>query len=330
MWEGTERIGEMVPGRIRPSMDRWHRLYLRPDPHQHASFNCGGDSGARTRPPRRTSPAARFTSSGYPPSVPGHSRSDDPSSLKTLLTRKSGRGQRVERESVTGRSRKPNSRTAVPSPADLLDSGHSSGTSTGHLAGHRTISAVRIPELTVGLFIVAASIGGAVFWQRSVESGTAVLVTSRDVDRGDVLTENDISEVIVKTTGDIALIRSSATPQVVGRRVTADLSRGTPLTPGFLSQFVGIGPLDGLVGLTVRLSSAPVELAAGDVVRVFTIDSTLEGELTVDEVPGPLFVWDVSTPDPLSSERAVTVKSPLQSIPRLVGREEIHLVKVMG
>jgi hypothetical protein len=65
-------------------------------------------------------------------------------------------------------------------------------------------------------------------------------------------------------------------------------------------------------------------------VRIFTVETTLEGETKIDEVPGPLEIWEVSTPDPMSSERAITVKAPLESIPRLVGREEIHLVKVVG
>jgi hypothetical protein len=191
-------------------------------------------------------------------------------------------------------------------------------------------STIRVPELAVGLFIVAASIGGAVFWQRSVEAGTAVLVTSRDITRGEVLSAVDLSEVVVTASADIALIRSSAAEQVVGRRVTADLRGGTPLIPAFLSSTGSVGPLDGLVGLMVRLSSAPVELAAGDFVRIFTVEMTLEGETRIEEVPGPLEIWEVSTPDPLSSERAITVKSPLESIPKLVGREHIHLVKVVG
>lgn len=191
-------------------------------------------------------------------------------------------------------------------------------------------STIRVPELAVGLFIVAASIGGAVFWQRSVEAGTAVLVTSRDITRGEVLSAVDLSEVVVTASADIALIRSSAAEQVVGRRVTADLRGGTPLIPAFLSSTGSVGPLDGLVGLMVRLSSAPVELAAGDFVRIFTVETTLEGESRIEEVPGPLEIWEVSTPDPLSSERAITVKSPLESIPKLVGREHIHLVKVVG
>lgn len=219
---------------------------------------------------------------------------------------------------MTGRGVKPNNHGLEERSARRME------------PDHRAVSAVRVPELAVGLFIVAASIAGAVFWQRSVESGTAILVTSRDVARGSVLTLDDISEVTVKTTGDIALIRSSAAPQVVGRRVIADLRSGTPLVPAFMSLAGVLGALDGLVGLTIRQSSAPSELASGDVVRIFTVVTNFEGEVVVDEVPGPLIVWDVSVPDPMSNERAVTVKSPLPSIPLLVGREQVHLVKVQS
>ena len=190
--------------------------------------------------------------------------------------------------------------------------------------------AVRVPELAVGVFIVAASIGGAIFWQRSVEAGTAVLVTSRDLVRGEVLSDADVSQVILTTTSDIALIRASAAAQVLGRRVTVDLARDTPLTPALLSSTGVIGAFDGLVGLTVALSSAPGELAAGDAVRVFTVDLTATGDSVVTEVPGPIEIWEVSSPDPLSSDRAITVKAPLDSITRLVGSDEVHLVKVVG
>ena len=204
----------------------------------------------------------------------------------------------------------------------------------GEAGGRRSLvsrsAAVRIPELAVGSFIVAASIAGAFLWQRSVESGTAVLVAARDVLRGEVLSESDLSRIVLTTTGDIALIRASAATQVIGARVTADLRRGTPLTPDLLTSTRVVGPLEGLVGFTVPLSSAPVEIAAGDSVRIFTVGTDPEGRKVVSEVPGPIEVWEVSTPDPLSSERAVTVISPLDSVPRLVGSDALHVVKVVG
>ncbi len=193
---------------------------------------------------------------------------------------------------------------------------------------HGGSASVRVPELAVGLFIVAASIGGALLWQRSVESGTSVLVLTRDVRRGDVLSRTDLSQVILTTTGNIALIRAAAVDQVIGRRVTVDVLRDTPLTPAILTQTAILGPLEGLVGFTVSVATAPVELAAGDSVRVFTAAPSVDGGLVVQEVPGPIRIWNVSTPDPLSSERAITVQSPAESIPSFVAAEKIHLVKV--
>ena len=81
MCGGTVRIGVTTPCSTRPSVRRWHRLYLRPLPHQHGSLACGNSSGglakvyissqdtsgfadrkvgdaSRTLPGRATSPAA--------------------------------------------------------------------------------------------------------------------------------------------------------------------------------------------------------------------------------------------------------------------------------
>lgn len=189
---------------------------------------------------------------------------------------------------------------------------------------------VRVPELAVGIFIVAASVIGALVWQRSVEKGTPVLVTSHSIPRGHVLSSADLSTVVVTSTADIAIIRSSSTAQVVGMTSTVDLMAGTPLTPAVLSSLAVLGPLEGLVGLTVTLARAPGELSRGDFVRVYSVDSTGDGGSDVREIPSLVQIWDVSTPDPLSNERSVTVRVPLEAIGSLVGRDEIHLVKVVG
>jgi hypothetical protein len=45
MCAGTESIGLIVPGSMRPSVVLWQRLYLRPLPHQHASLAAGRTAG---------------------------------------------------------------------------------------------------------------------------------------------------------------------------------------------------------------------------------------------------------------------------------------------
>ena len=49
MCAGTVRIGEMMPGAMRPSSPLWHRLYLRPEPHQQSSLDWGRTAGALAR-----------------------------------------------------------------------------------------------------------------------------------------------------------------------------------------------------------------------------------------------------------------------------------------
>jgi hypothetical protein len=45
MCAGTLRMGLMTPCCTRPSVGLWQRLYLRPLPHQQASFACGSTAG---------------------------------------------------------------------------------------------------------------------------------------------------------------------------------------------------------------------------------------------------------------------------------------------
>jgi len=45
MWSGTLRIGLTIPCNTRPSSGLWHRLYLRPLPHQHISLAAGSTFG---------------------------------------------------------------------------------------------------------------------------------------------------------------------------------------------------------------------------------------------------------------------------------------------
>ena len=49
MFAGTVRMGEMMPGEMRPSSPLWQRLYLRPEPHQQSSFDWGRTAGALAR-----------------------------------------------------------------------------------------------------------------------------------------------------------------------------------------------------------------------------------------------------------------------------------------
>lgn len=189
-------------------------------------------------------------------------------------------------------------------------------------------SNVRLPELAVGVLIVAGCVLGALVWQRSIERGTAVLVASRDLRRGQVLSNEDLSAVVITSERPLALLGISSASEIVGMRLKADLPMGTPLTP---TVVVDVEPIDsryGLVGITVSNAEAPLDLMAGDVVRLVTVDDDIDGSRMVDVVDPVATVWEISVPDDIEGRRSVTLRLPVDAVVAPLGHDEVHLVKV--
>lgn len=187
---------------------------------------------------------------------------------------------------------------------------------------------VRIPELAVGVLIVAGCVLGALVWQRSTERGTAILVAGRDLRRGQVLSEEDLSAVVITSDRPISLLRVSSASEIVGMRLKADLPIGTPLTPTHVADVEPIDSRDGLVGIAVNNAEAPLDLTAGDVVRLVTVDDDIDGSRIVEVVDLIATVWEISAPDDIEGRRSVTLRLPVDAVVALLGHDEVHLVKV--
>ncbi|MFM7871830.1 MAG: hypothetical protein ACKPBG_09145, partial [Actinomycetota bacterium] len=116
--------------------------------------------------------------------------------------------------------------------------------------------------------------------------------------------------------------------EIVGMRLKADLPMGTPLTP---TVVVDVEPIDsryGLVGITVSNAEAPLDLMAGDVVRLVTVDDDIDGSRMVDVVDPVATVWEISVPDDIEGRRSVTLRLPVDAVVAPLGHDEVHLVKV--
>lgn len=187
---------------------------------------------------------------------------------------------------------------------------------------------MRIPELAVGVLIVAGCVLGALVWQRSIERGTAVLVASRDLRRGQVLVEDDLSAVVITSDRPLSLLRVSSASEVVGMRLRADLPTGTPLTATLVADVEPIDSRHGLVGITVSNAEAPFDLMAGDVVRLVTVDDDIDGARIVEVVDVLASIWEISAPDDIEGRRSVTLRLPIDSVLAPHGHDELHLVKV--
>ena len=132
----------------------------------------------------------------------------------------------------------------------------------------------RLPELVLGVFLVAGCALGAVLLAASGRERTPVLALSHDVSRGAVLSTGDLETVYVGSDSSIAYLRSGDDEQVVGRAALTDLAAGTLVTADqFAPQTDVLSAGDGAMGLVLEASEMPsVGLVPGDLVTVIAQD----------------------------------------------------------
>ena len=189
-------------------------------------------------------------------------------------------------------------------------------------------SRVRIPELAIGLFVVSACILGALLWQRSVEKGTPVLIAGRDLQRGQVISDADLAAVVVSSDEPIRLLKASAATEILGMRVLTNIPMGSPISTAQLSMVEPVGASHALVAVTVTSAQAPLDLIAGDSVRLVSVNSEIDGTRRVDVLDHVALIWEISAPDDLDSRRSVTLRLPFDVASSVLGHDELHVLKV--
>ena len=128
----------------------------------------------------------------------------------------------------------------------------------------------RRPTL-IALGVALIALGGltAAWLTTTVGNTTAVLAVAADVDRGDVITDTDLTVAQVATDPVLDPVPSGDRREVVGQRAARDLTEGTLLTATSLTGQLLPAPGDSLVGATLRPSQLPARpLRTGDQVRL--------------------------------------------------------------
>jgi hypothetical protein len=147
---------------------------------------------------------------------------------------------------------------------------------------------VRVPELMLGILLVAGCALVAVVWQRSASTTQQALVFARDVRRGEVLVPQDFRAADVRATGARLLPYTDAT-RLVGRVVVADISAFTPVTDDLAVEAIPLGIDESLVGRRLELGEFPLGLQSGDRVTVVVVEDDPIGASTstATGVPAP-------------------------------------------
>lgn len=127
----------------------------------------------------------------------------------------------------------------------------------------------RLPEVALGLLIVAVFGLASLWWFTSATEKIEVLALANTVGRGDVLEVEDLVVVSINTDDVLATIDRFGANRIVGRVALTDMATGTLVT---LSQFAADDALEvgeGVVGLELDAGEMPtLRLLPGNTVSV--------------------------------------------------------------
>jgi hypothetical protein len=168
--------------------------------------------------------------------------------------------------------------------------------------------AVRLPELAVGLLLVAggALVGLLLFLNADRKQPAAAFATS--VRAGEVIEHSDLKVVYLASDDGLATIRPAAAAAFIGKRAVHDVAAGSLLSAGVVSSGPSIGADEGVVAVLVPAAARPSSaLQVGDVVNAVIPSGTDGEEATVVERATVHAVERLETDDSLVVSLRTTV-----------------------
>ncbi|CAB4880141.1 MAG: hypothetical protein F2934_08000 [Actinobacteria bacterium] len=189
-------------------------------------------------------------------------------------------------------------------------------------------SRIRVPEMALGLGLVAAGTLGSVLWAARGPS-ERILVAARSIPRGDVL---DPSSVRWATVSGDRIVGISDPSELRGRVVIGDVDPGTPLQRALLRPVDEVGPTQAEVGLSLEAGDFPQGLAVGDRVAVVLVSAAdpIGGAGTrVVALEQPAVVRSVERLEMAAGSRTnVSVLVPESSVLDIAGATSIRLARL--
>jgi hypothetical protein len=185
----------------------------------------------------------------------------------------------------------------------------------------------RLPEVVLGVLLVAGCALGAVLWQRSADSTTTVVVASRPIARGSIIGPDDLrgAQVGGETS---AMIAGDSAHALLGKVALVDIAANVPMSLSLLSDTQPLGADEALSSMALKAGDYPPDLAADDHVRILVTgrpDAT--GSAVTTLVDEGALVWSVEeSPDGAST--IVTVRGSLALATSIAAADQIDLVRV--
>lgn len=127
----------------------------------------------------------------------------------------------------------------------------------------------RLPQIALGLLIVAAFGLASLWWFTQATEKDEVLSLAVPVERGEVVEFENLVVVAISSDDALATIPRSGAGEIVGRVSLSDLPAGAILTPSMFAAADVLEVGEGVVGLELEAGEIPaIRLVPGDTVSV--------------------------------------------------------------
>jgi hypothetical protein len=127
----------------------------------------------------------------------------------------------------------------------------------------------RLPEIALGVLLIAGFGLAALWFQLASNQTTPVIALAGDVSRGDIIELTDLQLVFIETEDELNVLGEHESGVVVGRVALANMTAGTLITAEDVTSGAVIDAGQGVVGLELSAGEYPsLAMRAGDVVDV--------------------------------------------------------------
>lgn len=172
--------------------------------------------------------------------------------------------------------------------------------------------------LGVALFAIFALGGWALL--RSSGQTTTVVGAAADLDRGQVITAQDLQTITLPSNVDgLVTVPAVEIDELVGQVATVDILDGTTITPAAVAPQLTPDAGTSIVGVAVTTTQMPTaDLHAGDQIRVVTTPAS-QGDAPITD-PDSIIATVVSTVTLERGDTIINVEVPESEAPALAAR----------
>lgn len=187
----------------------------------------------------------------------------------------------------------------------------------------------RLPEVMLGVLLVAGCALAAVLWQQHTDTTVTVVVAARQIARGTVVSAADLGGAQIGGETS-ALITGDRASTLLGQIAVVDIPSGSPLSAALVTAERPLGADEALTSMALEPGRMPPDLAPNDHVRIIvTASAGSTGAASTELLESEAVVWSVGlSQDGVST--VVTVRGPLTLSTEVASAVSVRLARVDG